>query len=155
MPICEFSGEETDALVTVKIEGVSMRVAPRYAKYGVRVEEPTHVTRVKTERRRIREPVESVRSDAPELLRHAFQKLDTDEESLAKRLCMKGSHFKAYLRGDRAITINDARAFERFFSIQLVEATEPKLEPDEAKSYSAATGPGLTLGDMLRKKKQR
>ena len=155
MAICEFSGEETDTLITVKIEGVTMRVAPRYARYGVRVEEPTHVARVRTERRRTREPTETVRSDAAELLRRAFQKLGTDEEALAKRLSMKESHLKAYLRGDRAITIEDARTFEKFFSITLIEHTEPQLEPDEAKTYSSDKDQGLTLGDMLKRAKRR
>ena len=155
MAICEFSGEETDTLITVKIEGVTMRVAPRYARYGVRVEEPAQVARVRTEKRLAREPTESVRSDAAELLRRAFQKLDADEESLAKRLSMKESTLKAYLRADRTITIADARAFEKFFSIRLIETTEPKLEDGEAKTYSSDSSSGLTLGDLLKGAKRR
>ena len=154
MAICEFSGEETDTLVTVKIEGVSMRVAPRYAQYGVRVEETAPPARVRTERRRRSEPTQTVRSDAAQLLRRAFEKLDTDEEALAKQLNMKESHLKAYLRGDRTITIEDARAFERFFSVSIIEHTEPELEPDEAKTYGSDKASGLTLGDMLRKAKR-
>ena len=152
MAICEFSGEDTDTLVTVRIEGVTMRVAPRYAKYGSRVEESQAPARVRKEKRRIHEPTQTVRSDAPSLIRNAFQKLDTDEESLAKKLGMKESHLKAYLRGDRTITIEDARTFERFFSLTLIETNDS--DATSAKSYSSQSE-GLTLADLFKKAKRR
>jgi uncharacterized protein (TIGR00270 family) len=152
MAICEFSGEDTDTLVTVKIEGVTMRVAPKYARYGERVEDPVTVRRVQRERRRAYEPTQSVRGDAPDLLRAAFHKLDTDEESLAKRLGMKESQLKAYLRGARTITIEDARTLEKFFSLSLIEASEPTGAPTAAPGSSDE---GLTLADAFKKAKRR
>lgn len=151
MPICEFSGEDTDRLVTVKIEGVTMRVAPKYARYGEKTED-VEVTRVKRETKRRREEARSVKANASDLVRRAFQKLGTDEESLARSIGMKESQLKAYLRGDITITLADAQTFEKFFSISLIE--ENTDEPVSATNYSAKSD-GLTLGDLLKGAKRR
>lgn len=155
MPICEFSGEDTDRLVTVKIEGVTMRVAPKYAKYGTRVDEAAPARRVAREKSRARERTERVRSDAAKIIRDAFHKLDVEEKDFAKRIGMKESTFKSYLRGDLAIPIADAKTLEKTLHVSIVEASAEPAAEETTKSYvSDSPSGGLTLGDMIKRSKR-
>lgn len=150
MPICEFSGEETQTLVEVEIEGVRMKVAPKYAKFGTRVEQHAPARRARRAPRRASvERTDTVKRDAPKLLRDAFHAIDTDEEAIAKRLGLKESQFKAYLRGDHPIPVEDARSLGRFFGIELIETVEQPAE-ETTSAYRSHESGGLTLGDLLK-----
>lgn len=154
MPICEFSGEETQTLVEVEIEGVRMNVAPKYAKFGTRVEQHTPARKVKRAPKRASvERAETVVREAPKLLRDAFHVLDADEEAIAKRLGLKESQFKAYLRGDHPIPVEDARRLERFFGVKLIETIEQPAE-ETTSAYRAQEGGALTLGDVIKASKR-
>lgn len=161
MPICEFSGEDTDRLITVRIEGVTMRVAPKYAKYGEKVEEapaaPTaHPRRiVKQERRIAPERTEVVRSDASTIIKNAFQKLGVEETAFAKRIGMKESAFKSYLRGDLAIPIADARVLEKNLHVTIVEASREPATEETTKTYTGKSSSTLTFADLLKNAKRR
>jgi putative transcription factor len=151
---CEMCGTEKE-LMTALVEGVEMSVCISCSKYGKAVQKKTAPKTIVHEKQRYAAPVpeyvDEIVQGCSDIIRRAATKKNIQEDALAKRIGMKESVLKAYMKGSMAPSIEDARKLEKFFSIKLVERVKENSAAGKMEGQRSAD---LTIGDMIRIKKR-
>ena len=150
---CEMCGAEKE-LNTAIIEGVQMSVCINCSKYGkiVRIK-PKPIVQER-QRYRTKEPeyIDEIVPNYSEIIRNSFTSKNIQEDALAKRIGMKESVFKAYIKGSIKPSLDDAKKLEKFFSIKLIERIKENTTPSTGLESKSAD---LTIGDMIKIKKKK
>jgi putative transcription factor len=97
------------------------------------------------------EYIDEIIPNSSELIRNAVTSKNIQEDALAKRIGMKESVLKAYMKGSLKPSLEDARTLEKFFSIKLIERIKDNTKPSVNMQSKSAD---LTIGDMIRIKKR-
>ena len=150
---CEMCGAEKE-LNTVIIEGVQMNVCINCAKYGKIVRITPKAKVQERQRYKPKEPeyIDEIVPNYNDIIRNSVASKNIQEDALAKRIGMKESVFKAYIKGSLKPSLDDAKKLEKFFSIKLVERIKDNTTPSIGLESKSAD---LTIGDMIKIKKRK
>ncbi|MFT4309503.1 MAG: multiprotein bridging factor aMBF1 [Candidatus Woesearchaeota archaeon] len=149
---CEMCGKE-EPLKKAIIEGVDMRVCSSCAKYGKIIEsKPKPIIREKPKYKSFEpEYVEEIIPQYNDIIRKAVMKTGIQEDAIAKRVGMKESVLKAYMRGSMKPSVDDAKKLEKYFTIRLIEKIK---ETGQTTVNTESRANDLTIGDMIRIRKR-
>lgn len=171
---CEMCGAETGAPKTIKVEGAELQVCDSCAGFGTEVttQDAGSSTSTKystsstgtssdstsssgggggTRRRRdMFDQMEEVAPDYDDRIRNAREAEGISQEELAKSINEKASLVRKLERADMLPSDDVQRKLEKRLDITLTEASGTA---DEEWS-SGDTGDGLTLGDMVKRKRK-
>lgn len=163
---CDLCGRNGQ-LFQAKVEGTTIQVCDRCAKYGQVLKRiPTAKEQkerakllVKEAEARIASPGGAasdttetlllVRSDSARLIKQARERLGLKQEELAKRLNLKESQLHKYESGVHQPELETARMLEKALRITLVE--EQVIEHGKG---GKPTGGPMTIGDFLKVRKR-
>jgi putative transcription factor len=154
---CEMCGS-TSELFRANIEGATMTVCEKCAKYGKILEKakaaPAAPTKAEVERQLVRQKIETetifmISPDYPTKIKSMREKLGLKQDELAKKLNERESSIHKLETGEIEPNIALARKLEKFFGIKLVEEHQ-----EEAKPLPLGKPGEVTLGDFARIKKR-
>ena len=152
---CYMCGKEGELYKTI-IEGVELTVCSRCAKFGkilrkVEIEtgEPkgSFVREIKKEEKEI---VETIVEDCGEKIKKRRERMRLKQEELAQKIGEKESIIHKIESGKMMPQMKLAKKLERFLGIKLIEMEEE----EEGLIVPKGTGGELTIGDMIKIKKE-
>jgi putative transcription factor len=157
---CEMCGSDTKLFKTL-IEGTELNLCSECSRYG-KIISPLKDRHKKARDKRIEEKASQKREtdilprkitvlsdDYPFRIKNARERKGLTQKQLAKALSEKESLIHNIESGRFKPPIDQAKKFERYLKIKIVEEIEDKAEP--MKSSKRAS---LTIGDMLNLAKQ-
>ena len=162
--ICELCGKETDRTTPILIEGTTLRVCKECIKFGDvsktgKKEVATRsaiVERLEQRQRRMRpkdvyveEETYELVADYPKLIKDARAAREWKQETLAAKINERASVINKLERGDIRPDDVLVKKIEKELGIVLKEKV-PVIKPES----KATGGKGLTLGDLIKMKKE-
>ena len=174
---CEMCGAETGNPKTVKVEGAELQVCDNCAGFGTEVSTQDSNASTSTKystsssggssgssssssggssgggskrRRDMFDQMDELASDYDQRIRNAREAENISQEDLAKSINEKASVIRKLERGDHLPSDDVQHKLEKRLDITLTESTGTS---DEEWSKGDSSG-GLTLGDMVKRKKK-
>lgn len=152
---CDMCGKITEKLNLVKVESVEMSLCVDCTKYGTFVKRVKAPDKFKEKYSRTvgivkrNEKIVSIIESFGIKIKNAREKLNLNQEDLAKKLNEKESLMQRIESGKKEPTIAMAKKLERFLQIKLVEETIDNADSDGEKRSPRTKAP-LTIGDMIK-----
>lgn len=152
---CEMCGQEAP-LYKAEVEGTTLNVCKKCAKYGKILQKPQQKNKKKKEKTTNKqtkttpepeEPVKAIIPDYPQKIKKAREKKGLKQEELAQKINEKNSLIHKLETGHFEPNLKLAQKISQFLNIKLIEKREPqktKIKKKKEKSSSS-----LTIGDLI------
>jgi len=157
--ICDMCGSE-DVQFKAMVEGTQLNVCAQCSKYGkimgriatvevsAQKRDDEDVEEIRSFVPKKTETIQIITQDYAKLVKQAREKKALKQEDVAKILNEKESVIHQVEIGHLKPSLKLARKLEKFYHITLVEQHETSPGSHSKK----ATGEGLTIGDMIKKR---
>lgn len=148
---CEVCGRDIERPVKAEIEGVTVKVCSKCARFGTAKSPPRRHTAGKPRRAagrqgfRTKETVLECVDDYSGVIRAAREKKGMKREDLGRMINEKESVIARLESGSMVPDTKLARKVERALSVKILEAVE-----DEEFSGGARASGGMTIGDLIK-----
>lgn len=150
MAQCEICGKDT-SLVNAIVEGTTLSVCTNCARFGNVLQPVKSYAKQKSFGSQFTEQeTEAIVEDYASRVKNAREKRNMKQEDVAKAVAEKESVIHKIESGHMEPSFVIAKKLEHFFGIRLIT----KVKVTAEKSESENTSGGMTIGDMIKFKKE-